>query len=121
MASLQRLLKESWTLVEDQADKVAGHFYARIFVLDPQLRDLFPIQMDVQRNRLLNAVVRAVRHVEDPERFAEEQRALGRDHRKFHVLPEHHDVVRECLIDALARYAGQPRCSATNAGPTTSR
>lgn len=107
MASLQRLLKESWTLVEDHADKVAGHFYARIFILDPQLRDLFPIQMDVQRSRLLNAVVRAVQHVEDPERFAEEHRSLGRDHRKFHVRPEHHDVVRECLIDALARYAGQ--------------
>ncbi|MGH3712123.1 MAG: globin domain-containing protein [Micromonosporaceae bacterium] len=86
---------------------MAGHFYARIFVLDPQLRDLFPIQMDAQRNRLLNAVVRAVQHVEDPERFAEEHRALGRDHRKFHVQPEHHDVVRECLIDALSRYAGE--------------
>ncbi|MGH3734200.1 MAG: globin domain-containing protein [Micromonosporaceae bacterium] len=107
MASLQRLLKESWTLVEDHADKLAGHFYARIFVLDPQLRDLFPIQMDAQRNRLLNAVVRAVQQVEDPERFADEHRALGRDHRKFHVQPEHHDVVRECLIDALARYAGE--------------
>ncbi len=106
MASLSQLLKESWSVVEDRADRVAGHFYARLFVLDPQLRDLFPIQMDAQRNRLLSAILRAVQAVDDPERFVELHQSLGRDHRKYHVKPEHHDVVRECLIDALRRYAG---------------
>src|SRR6266498_2626615 len=81
MNSLSRLLKESWTVVEEQQDKLASYFYARIFLSNPQVRDLFPIQMDVQRARLLGAIVTAVQTVEDPERFEEYLRALGRDHR----------------------------------------
>jgi NAD(P)H-flavin reductase/hemoglobin-like flavoprotein len=107
MGNLSRLLKESWTLVEEQQDKVAGYFYARMFLTNPQLRDLFPIQMDVQRARLLGAIVTAVQTIEDPERFEEYLRGLGRDHRKFHVAPEHYDIVREALLESLRIFAGQ--------------
>jgi NAD(P)H-flavin reductase/hemoglobin-like flavoprotein len=104
---MSRLLKESWTLVEEQQDKVARHFYARIFLSNPQLRDLFPVQMDVQRARLLGAIVSAVQTVDDPERFDEYLRALGRDHRKFHAEPEHYDLLRDALLEALRTYAGE--------------
>src|ERR1700752_1325142 len=69
MSNLARLLKESWTLVEEHQDKLASYFYARMFLSNPQLRDLFPVQMDVQRARLLGAIVTAVQSVDDPERF----------------------------------------------------
>ena len=107
MSNLSRLLKESWILVEEQQDKLASHFYARMFLSNPQLRDLFPIHMDVQRSRLLGAIVTAVQSVEDPERFDEYLRSLGRDHRKFHVLPEHYGVVGAALFDALRTFAGE--------------
>ncbi len=107
MSNLSRLLKESWTLVEEHQDRVAGYFYARIFLSHPQLRDLFPVQMDVQRARLLGAIVTAVQTLDDPERFDEYLRALGRDHRKFHVSPEHYDVVGGALIEALRAFAGE--------------
>ena len=71
MGNLSRLLKESWTLVEEQQDKVASYFYARMFLSNPQLRDLFPVQMDVQRARLLGAIVTAVQTLDDPDRFDE--------------------------------------------------
>ena len=107
MGNLARLLKESWTLVEDQQDKVAGYFYARMFLSHPDLRDLFPVQMDVQRARLLNAIVTAVQTLEDPEVFDDYLKALGRDHRKFHVSPEHYDVVGGALIEAMRAFAGE--------------
>jgi NAD(P)H-flavin reductase/hemoglobin-like flavoprotein len=107
MTSLSRILKESWTLVEEQQDKLASYFYARMFLSNPQLRDLFPIQMDVQRARLLGAIVTAVQTVDDPERFDEYLRSLGRDHRKFHVRPEHYDVVGAALMEALRTFGGQ--------------
>ncbi|MER7009290.1 globin domain-containing protein [Dactylosporangium sp. NPDC000555] len=106
MSNLSRLLKESWTLVEEQQDKLAGYFYARMFLDNPQLRDLFPVQMDVQRSRLLGAIVTAVQTVDDPERFGEYLQALGRDHRKFHVRPEHYDAVGTALFEALRTHAG---------------
>jgi len=107
MTSLSRILKESWTLVEEQQDKLASYFYARMFLTNPQLRDLFPVQMDVQRSRLLGAIVSAVQTVDDPERFDEYLRSLSRDHRKFHVSPEHYDVVGVALMDALHAFAGE--------------
>src|ERR1700733_5085504 len=107
MSNLQRLLKESWTLVEEEQDKLAGYFYARIFLKNPQIRDLFPVQMDVQRARLLGAIVTAVQTVDDPERFDDYLKALGRDHRKFHVVPEHYDLIGSALIEALRTFAGE--------------
>jgi NAD(P)H-flavin reductase/hemoglobin-like flavoprotein len=104
---MSRLLKESWTLVEEQQDKLASYFYARMFLSNPQLRDLFPVQMDVQRSRLLGAIVSAVQTVDDPERFNDYLRSLGRDHRKFHAEPEHYDTVRVALMDALRTFAGE--------------
>jgi NAD(P)H-flavin reductase/hemoglobin-like flavoprotein len=107
MSNLARLLKESWTLVEEHQDKLASYFYARIFLAHPQLRDLFPVQMDVQRARLLGAIVTAVQSVDDPERFDEYLQSLGRDHRKFHVSPEHYEAVGAALMEALRTFAGQ--------------
>jgi NAD(P)H-flavin reductase/hemoglobin-like flavoprotein len=107
MADLARLLKESWNLVEEQQDKVAGYFYARMFLSNPHLRGLFPVQMDVQRARLLGAIVTAVQTVDDPERFDDYLRALGRDHRKFQVVPEHYDVVRDALLEAMRTFGGE--------------
>ncbi|MEU7868227.1 globin domain-containing protein [Dactylosporangium sp. NPDC049140] len=106
MSNLSRLLKESWTLVEEQQDKLARYFYARMFLNNPQLRDLFPVQMDVQRSRLLGAIVTAVQTVDNPENFDEYLQSLGRDHRKFHVQPEHYEVVGDALVEALRTYGG---------------
>jgi NAD(P)H-flavin reductase/hemoglobin-like flavoprotein len=106
MSSLSRILKESWTLVEEHQERLASYFYARMFLSNPQLRDLFPVQMDVQRARLLGAIVTAVQSVDDPERFDEYLRSLGRDHRKFHVTPEQYDIVGDSLMEALRTFAG---------------
>src|SRR4029453_7175072 len=107
MGNLSRLLKESWTLVEEQQDKVAGYFYARIFLSNPGVRQLFPVTMDVQRARLLGAIVTAVQTLDDPDRFDEYLRALGRDPPKFHVEPEHYDLVGNALLEALRTFAGE--------------
>jgi NAD(P)H-flavin reductase/hemoglobin-like flavoprotein len=107
MGDLSRVLKESWALVEDRQDRVAAHFYARMFLSNPQLRDMFPVQMDVQRNRLLGAIVSSVQNFEDPETIDEYLRSLGRDHRKFHVKAEHYAQVKSALVDALRTCAGE--------------
>jgi NAD(P)H-flavin reductase/hemoglobin-like flavoprotein len=107
MTSLSALLKESWSLVEDRQDQVAAHFYARLFLADPQLRDLFPVQMDTQRGRLLGAIVSAIQRFDDPEQIDEYLRSLGRDHRKFHVTPEHYAQVKTALIGAIRAHAGE--------------
>jgi NAD(P)H-flavin reductase/hemoglobin-like flavoprotein len=100
-----RLIQDSFALVEDSADKVAGHFYALMFLEDPSLRDMFPPMMDGQRDRLLSALVKVVHQVTDPDGLAEYLRQLGRDHRKFGVRPEHYETVGRCLVAAMKRFA----------------
>ncbi|GIE53673.1 flavohemoprotein [Amorphoplanes nipponensis] len=107
MTSLSTILKESWGLVEDRKDRVAAHFYARLFLSHPQLRELFPVQMDTQRARLLGAIVSAVQNFDNPEGIDGYLRSLGRDHRKFHVTPEHYAQVKVALIDAIRSHAGE--------------
>lgn len=104
---LQRLLKDSWALVEDQQDRVAGYFYARMFLSSPALRELFPVHMDVQRSRLLGAIVNAIQAMDDPGQLDEFLGGLGRDHRKFRVEREHYDVVGRALVESLRVHAGQ--------------
>lgn len=106
MDNLAHLLKESWTLVEERQDKVAGYFHARMFLSDPTLRTLFPVQMAGRRNRLLEAIVAAVQTIDDPENFDEYLRSLGRDHRKYHARAEHYETMGTALLAALRETAG---------------
>jgi NAD(P)H-flavin reductase/hemoglobin-like flavoprotein len=106
MSDLVTTLKESWQLVEDRRGAVAERFYARLFLAEPQLRELFPVHMDVQRERLLGAIVAAVQTFGDPERVDAYLRALGRDHRKYHVRPEHYATVRVALLESIRHHAG---------------
>ncbi|WP_434742109.1 globin domain-containing protein [Micromonospora sp. SH-82] len=106
MEHFARLLKESWILVEPDRDRLSGYFYARLFLLDPELRKLFPAEMSGQGDRLLDAVITASQTVDDPESFDEYLRALGRDHRKYHVDAAHYATMGVALLDALRTTAG---------------
>lgn len=106
-----RLLQESFALVEAEADKLASHFYALLFLEDPSLRDLFPPMMDAHRDRLITGLITLVHRAHDTEAVDEYVRQLGRDHRRFGVRPEHYAVVGQCLLSTLRRFAG-PRWTA---------
>jgi len=100
-------LKTSWGAVAAHGDEVPQHFYATLFSQAPQTRDLFPVNMEVQRSRLLRALVHVVQMVDRPDELVPFLEQLGRDHRKFGVLAEHYDAVGAALISAVAEFAGQ--------------
>lgn len=106
MSTLAVLLKESWSHVEVYGDDLANHFYARLFLADPDLRDLFPVEMTAQRSRLLESLVSIIQAVDDPDRFDEYLWTLGRAHRRFHVEPAHYAIMGTALLDTLRQYAG---------------
>ena len=69
MSMLAVLLKESWAQVEDEADELANLFYARLFLADPGLRELFPVDMTAHRARLLETLRTVIQTIDDPENF----------------------------------------------------
>ncbi|MGW5733113.1 MULTISPECIES: globin domain-containing protein [Streptomyces] len=100
------LIRRSLAVVEPQAQELTVYFYTILFVRHPGVRELFPENMDVQRDRLLRALLRIVDLVDSPENLARFCSRLGRDHRKFGALAGHYAAVGECLLATLARYAG---------------
>ena len=100
------LIRSSFAVVAPQTEEVARHFYATLFSRAPQTRDLFPVNMEVQRSRLLRALVHVVQMVDRPDELVPFLEQLGRDHRKFGVLAEHYDAVGNALISAIAEFAG---------------
>jgi len=105
MALEPRLIQQSFALIDGNADRVASHFYALLFLEDPSLRDLFPPMMDSHRDRLLSALVKVVHQFDEPAELQEYLRQLGRDHRKFGVRAEHYQTFWRCLLSTLKRFA----------------
>ncbi|KNB49546.1 flavohemoprotein [Streptomyces caatingaensis] len=91
--------------LEPVADKAVSYFYALLFLHHPDLRELFPPAMDVQRDRLFKALLTAARHADDAGRLTSYLSALGRAHRKYGTMAGHYPAVGEALIGALARHA----------------
>ncbi len=105
-STMVRLIRESFAVVEPHADEMSRFFYGLLFSRAPAARELFPVNMEVQRSRLLRAVVHVVQMVDRPDDLVPFLRQLGRDHRKFGVLAQHYDALGHALIGALQHYSG---------------
>jgi NAD(P)H-flavin reductase/hemoglobin-like flavoprotein len=105
-ADRTQLIRDSWAEVEPQADAMGRLFYATLFRKAPETRDLFPVNMEVQRSRLMRALVHVVQMVDQPDELVPFLEQLGRDHRKFGVVARHYDAVGEALITAISTTAG---------------
>ncbi|HEX6418161.1 MAG TPA: globin domain-containing protein [Acidimicrobiales bacterium] len=99
-------LQESWRAVAAHGDQVPLHFYAALFLEDPEIRDMFPVGMAVQRDRLVAALGRIVSSVDDIGAVAPLVRQLGRDHRRFGVRREHYPAVGRALLATLEHFSG---------------
>ncbi|MFD9716628.1 globin domain-containing protein [Streptomyces sp. NPDC059076] len=99
------LVRRTLAEIEPTADRVTSYFYALLFLGHPELRPLFPVAMDTQRDRLLKALLTAAEHMDDPVVLTEYLQHLGRGHRKYGTQAAHYPAVGEALLGALSRYA----------------
>lgn len=106
-AAMVRLIRESFAVVEPKSDEVAKFFYGMLFSLSPNAREMFPANMQVQRSRLLRALVHIVQLVDRPDDLNPFLRQLGRDHRKFGVISAHYEAVGTALIAAVKKFSGK--------------
>jgi NAD(P)H-flavin reductase/hemoglobin-like flavoprotein len=99
-------VQETFAIVGAAGDDAAAYFYGWLFAANPELRALFPIAMNEQRDRLFRALGRIVGSLSTPEELAAYLAQLGRDHRKYAVEREMYDAVGEALMAALRAFAG---------------
>lgn len=106
VSKMVRLIRESYAVVEPHSDEVAKFFYGTLFSIAPHTRELFAANMEVQRSRLLRALVHVIQMVDKPDELLPFLQQLGRDHRKFGVVTQHYEAVGTALLASIKRYAG---------------
>lgn len=100
-------LQASWRTVERAGDDAILYFYSHLFTAHPEVRDMFPLHMADQRGKFFTAlgrIVSDVERLEDDPRFLEQ---LGRDHRKFRVIPDHYPAAGASLLATLRIVLGR--------------
>ncbi|MGH3918739.1 MAG: globin domain-containing protein [Pseudonocardiaceae bacterium] len=106
-ATMVRLIRESYEVIQPRAEEVVRFFYATLFAIAPATRELFAANMEVQHGRFLKALTYVVQKADQPDELLPFLRQLGRDHRKFGVQTQHYDLMGTALVTALKQYAGQ--------------
>jgi NAD(P)H-flavin reductase/hemoglobin-like flavoprotein len=99
-------IKATWAKASALGDAVPAFFYAVLFVTHPELRELFPVSMAAQRDRLFTALGRVVSQVDKTDALVPYVAQLGRDHRRFDVRPEHYPAVGQALLTTLEHFLG---------------
>jgi NAD(P)H-flavin reductase/hemoglobin-like flavoprotein len=85
-------------------DEAPLYFYSHLFLAHPETRQVFPVSMAHQRDRLFAALGDVVARVDDLEALVPILQQLGRDHRKFGTLAAHYPAVGSSLLATLEHF-----------------
>lgn len=101
------LLQESYALLAPDALLWSDLFYARLFQLDPTLRNFFPNDFDPHKRKLLALLGRIITHLETPEQWVGVVQETGRRHRARGVAAHAYDTFGSALIWTLEKGLGE--------------
>ncbi len=99
-------LKNSWALVAKTGDEVPLFFYSHLFLSHPEVRDMFPVSMAAQRDKLVAALGSVVSNATQLDQVVPFLQQLGRDHRRFGAVAEHYSAVGASLLATLQHFLG---------------
>ena len=101
------LIRRSFSALTDRdVDAAAAVFYERLFEINPDLRRLFPKDMNEQGRKLVGMLAVAVAHVDRLETLTPVLMDLGRRHREYGVQHFDYPNVERALIHMLLRTLG---------------
>lgn len=84
------------------ADRLAGIFYAHLFVIDPSTKPLFKGDMLAQQQKLMQTIAVVVNNLNDLSTIVPAIQSLGKRHVAYGVNVSHWDSVGQALLWALA-------------------
>ncbi|MDE3719858.1 globin domain-containing protein [Nocardiopsis sp. N85] len=97
------LVRQSCVDLPEGSTRLAKSFYDNLFEMVPAVRDMFSADLRPQQQRMADALLSVVRHLDSPDEIAHYLRRLGRDHhRDLGVLPEHYPYVGRALVRAVS-------------------
>jgi len=97
-------MRASFARAGAHGDHVPLWFYSHLFLTHPDTRDMFPVSMAHQRDRLFAALGEVMARVDDLDALVPILQQLGRDHRKFGALAAHYPAVGGSLLATLEHF-----------------
>ena len=101
------MVQSTWELVKPISDQAAQMFYARLFELDPELQDLFKVDMTDQGRKLMQTISVAVTSLTKLEAIVPAVQELGKRHVDYGVKDKDYDTVGEALLWTLGQGLGE--------------
>lgn len=103
-----RLIKQSWRSFRGVSPLlIADIFYTRLFTDQPQLRKMFPADMEKQYVKLMDMLNSIVIRIDRLEEIGEELIALAERHAGYGAKPAHYKAVGIALCWTLEKGLGK--------------
>src|SRR3954469_23369596 len=97
-------MRAGFARVGAHGDQAPLWFYSHLFLAHPETRDMFPVSMSTQRDRLFAALGDVMARVDDLDALVPLLEQLGRDHRKFGAVAAHYPAVGGSLLSTLEHF-----------------
>ena len=102
------LIKKSWNLLE-KIDPIIiwDIFYSKLFFTNPELRKMFPQDMEGQYKKLVDMLDTIVTRLENLDELKGDIVAMAKRHEDYGVKPEHYNLVGKALLYTLQKGLGK--------------
>jgi hemoglobin-like flavoprotein len=97
-----KLVKKSWFMFRNiKPEIIADAFYSRLFLEHPELRPLFPKDMEAQYEKLISMLNIVVGRLDRLEELTQDIADLAVRHKDYGTKPAHYDAVGKALLWTL--------------------
>jgi hemoglobin-like flavoprotein len=101
------LVQKTWKIFRSIKPLVIGDvFYTKLFMIQPELKKMFPVAMDEQYKKLIEMISIIVARLERLNELTDDIAALGQRHIGYGVKPEHYKIVGKALLWTLQQGLG---------------
>ena len=102
------LIKKSWSLLGKIDPVIIGDtFYSKLFFDNPELRKMFPEDMEGQYRKLVDMLNTIVARLEKIDELKGDIVAMAKRHEGYGVKPHHYNLVGRALLWTLQKGLGK--------------
>jgi nitric oxide dioxygenase len=101
----ERILR-SYQVLGPRSGLMTELFYDRLFEVQPDVRPLFSIDMQLQRQHLAASLALIVRNLRMLDTIEPSLRTLGTQHARAGVCAQHYPIVRDAMLYAMSQTLG---------------
>ena len=101
------LVKRSWRVFREIDPAVIGDaFYSKLFSYNPSLRKMFPVNMTLQYQKLMDMINTIIARLDKLNELNDEISAMAQRHVQYGVRPGHYKLVGNALLWTLKKGLG---------------